>query len=82
MPAISSGVFGFPKEECAEIMIRYTFAWFKRGDCGTVTTVRLCNSDIETTGFFIQEAHTIFGDDRFSITPYKEQQKLDNCIIF
>jgi O-acetyl-ADP-ribose deacetylase len=45
IPAISSGIFGFPKPKCAEIMMLYTMAWFKRGDCGKVTRVRMCNFD-------------------------------------
>ena len=28
IPAISSGLLGFPKEECAEIMIKRVAQWF------------------------------------------------------
>ena len=52
IPAISSGIFGFPKPKCAEIMINYSIAWFKRGDCGNVKEVRMCNFDQETTDIF------------------------------
>ena len=55
IPAISSGLFGFPKEKCAEIMLRYTTAWFLRGKCGKVKCVRMCNFDKSTVNVFLNE---------------------------
>ena len=52
IPAISSGIFGFPKLKCAEILINYAVAWLRRGDCGEVREVRMCNFDDETTQNF------------------------------
>ena len=52
IPSISSGIFGFPKPKCAEIMMLYTMAWLRRGDCGEVRRVRMCNFDSETTKIF------------------------------
>ena len=61
IPAISSGIFRFPKDKCAEIMIKYTIAWFKNGDCGSVKTIRFCNFDIVTTLVFLEETCRLLG---------------------
>ena len=45
IPAISSGIFGFPKEKCSEIMLEYTIAWCKRDNCGSVKDIHLVNFD-------------------------------------
>ena len=34
IPAISSGVNGYPKKECAAVMMKSTIGWFRRGNCG------------------------------------------------
>ena len=68
MPAISSGIFGFPKPLCAEIFFRvlrgFVFDQTKLLDSDTATTdtpslalktVRLCNFDDETCEIFRDE---------------------------
>ena len=52
IPAISSGLFGFPKDKCVEIMLNYTIAWLVRGICGKINCVRMCNFDNMTVDIF------------------------------
>lgn len=46
LPAISSGIFGFPKERCAEILLRTADAY------EGLAEIRLCNFDEETASIF------------------------------
>ena len=52
MPAISSGIFGFPKERCAEIMIETTLNFFKDFPQSVLRRVCFTNIDEETVGIF------------------------------
>ena len=55
IPAISSGVFRFPKEKCAEILLRTSVEFLKKDDINLKTIV-MCNHDAKTTDIFLQEA--------------------------
>jgi O-acetyl-ADP-ribose deacetylase (regulator of RNase III) len=50
LPAISSGIFGFPKDRCARIILE-TVTSFPDLD-----EIRLCNFDDPTAGVFLAEA--------------------------
>ena len=51
-PAISSGIFGFPKKECAQCMIRTVVGLVeKKGGC-ELEEVRFVNYDSETVKVF------------------------------
>jgi len=52
MPAISSGIFGFPKGRCAEILIGEAVEFLSTSPGPTVSEVRLCNFDALTAGIF------------------------------
>ena len=52
IPAISSGIFGFPKPKCAEIMLTNTIKWCLLNKKSKVTLVRLTNFDEETRSIF------------------------------
>lgn len=54
IPAISSGVFRFPKEKCAEILIKTSVEFLKKGDVDLKTIV-MCNHDDKTTNIFLRE---------------------------
>jgi O-acetyl-ADP-ribose deacetylase (regulator of RNase III) len=54
MPAISSGVFRFPKQKCAEILLRTSVEFLKRNDVD-LKTIIMCNYDDNTTNIFLQE---------------------------
>jgi len=55
IPAISSGIFGFPKERCARIMIKAILDFFKENPESTLKVVNCCNIDEHTTNLFLKE---------------------------
>ena len=55
VPAVSAGIFGFPKDRCAKILVGETAAFLKsRGDT-SLESVEFCIYDKETYGFFKAE---------------------------
>lgn len=54
MPAISAGIFGFPKDRCAEILIHNIIAYFKSNPDSTLQEVRICLYDQPTMDAFKQ----------------------------
>lgn len=58
MPGISSGIFGFPKPLCAQIMIQAVLNWFSAHPNSVLQEINLCNIDELTAQTFAQEAHT------------------------
>ena len=53
MPAISSGIFGFPKPRCADIILE-TIRMFAHESERTIELVRCVNIDRETSGIFAE----------------------------
>jgi O-acetyl-ADP-ribose deacetylase (regulator of RNase III) len=60
IPGISSGIFGFPKPLCAQVMIRTIRAWLEGHPASTVREVNACNIDARTTDIFCREAKAQF----------------------
>ena len=56
-PAISTGIFGFPKDRCAKIMLRTAFEYLKRGS--KIEKVIFCLYDEETYRIFEEELERI-----------------------
>jgi O-acetyl-ADP-ribose deacetylase (regulator of RNase III) len=56
LPAISSGIFGFPKDDCATVMLSAIEAFVQAHADTTLREVRLCNLDDETADIFEREA--------------------------
>lgn len=54
IPAVSSGIFGFPKERCAKILLETSVEFLKREDID-LKTIIMCNHDEQTTNFFLKE---------------------------
>jgi len=52
IPAISSGIFGFPLKKCAEIMIETTIKWSIDNKRSNVSVVRLTNLDVRSSKVF------------------------------
>jgi O-acetyl-ADP-ribose deacetylase (regulator of RNase III) len=61
MPGISSGIFGFPKPLCAEVMLGEIAAWLSEHPDSAVREVTACNIDARTAGLFKSEAQRRFG---------------------
>lgn len=62
LPAISSGIFGFPKDLCAQVMLRTIGAWLSEHPQSTVREVNACNMDAPTADIFAAEARRQFSD--------------------
>ena len=54
MPAVSSGIFGFPKPQCAKILME-TCIEFLRQDDVELQKIVLCNFDDETYQIFLKQ---------------------------
>ena len=55
MPAISSGIFGFPKDRCARILINEVKRFLEDDNNTTIKTVEFCIIDNETVDYFEKE---------------------------
>ncbi len=58
LPAISSGIFGFPKDRCAHILIREAKRFVDENPDTSLELIEFCLFDDETTGYFVREADT------------------------
>ena len=56
-PAISTGIFGFPKDRCARIMLRTTVEYLRKGS--GIEKVIFCLYDDETYKIFSEELERI-----------------------
>lgn len=56
IPAISSGIFGFPKDRCARISFETIEAFLAENPDSSLREIRLCNFDEQTVGIFEEEA--------------------------
>jgi O-acetyl-ADP-ribose deacetylase (regulator of RNase III) len=55
IPAISSGIFGFPKDRCAKILIGESERFLKENKDTSLHTVEFCIFDNTTLGYFKKE---------------------------
>jgi O-acetyl-ADP-ribose deacetylase (regulator of RNase III) len=61
MPGISSGIYGFPKPLCAQVMLRTIGEWLAAHPESSVREVTACNIDALTARLFAEEAEAQFG---------------------
>lgn len=59
LPAISSGIFGFPKDKCAEILISNIIKYLKSNPNSTLEEIRICLYDQPTLDAFKQAYNNI-----------------------
>ena len=59
MPAISSGIFGFPKDRCARILVQTALRFVREHPETSLEVVEFCLFDKETSGFFQAEIENI-----------------------
>jgi O-acetyl-ADP-ribose deacetylase (regulator of RNase III) len=55
MPAISSGIFGFPKDRCAEILVKGALNYIKENLKSSLELIEFCVYDDLTMGYFKKE---------------------------
>lgn len=55
LPAISSGIFGYPKKRCAEVMFSTALAFCRDHPDSRLRQIRFTNWDMETVTIFEQE---------------------------
>ena len=60
VPAISAGIFGFPKDKCAKILVGETSAFLKGNSVTSLELVEFCILDQEAFGFFRGEVERIY----------------------
>jgi len=59
VPAISAGIFGFPKDRCAKILVGETAAFLKSKDPSSLELVEFCIFDQEAFSFFRTEVEKL-----------------------
>ncbi len=55
LPAISTGIFGFPKEQGVSIILKAVMEYLDAHPQTTLQEVRFCNIDKRTTDLFVKE---------------------------
>ena len=55
LPAISSGIFGFPKDRCAKILVGESVAFLKKKAEDSLQLIEFCIYDDHTLGYFKKE---------------------------
>jgi putative ATPase len=61
IPAISSGTFGFPKKDCAEIFLRAIKDYLISCKDNSLKTIRICNIDHQTCQIFLETFERFWG---------------------
>jgi O-acetyl-ADP-ribose deacetylase (regulator of RNase III) len=55
IPAISSGIFGFPKDRCAAILVKEALNYIKKNPQNSLEVIEFCVYDDLTVGYFKKE---------------------------
>jgi len=59
VPAISAGIFGFPRDRCATILVGETTLFLKKNPATSLELVEFCIFDSEVYGFFKKEIEKV-----------------------
>ncbi|MGE5808226.1 MAG: macro domain-containing protein [Nitrospirota bacterium] len=60
VPAISAGIFGFPKDRCAKILVAETAAFIRNNPSVSLALVEFCIFDQEAYGYFKEEIEKVW----------------------
>lgn len=55
IPAVSSGIFGFPKDRCAKILVGESALFLNENKGSSLDTVEFCIRDDATLNYFKKE---------------------------
>ena len=61
LPAVSSGIFGFPKDRCAEILVRESADFLRKNPESSIEIIEFCIYDDLTLGYFKNEFRILKG---------------------
>ena len=64
IPAVSSGVFGFPRDLCAEVILNTVLEFCKENPSCMLSEIHLINNDDATVKVFADELRGRFGTER------------------
>lgn len=64
IPAISSGIFGFPKDRCAKVIIEAVIKFFEENPQSSLKEINFCNFDEPTVTVFEKELKERFKKER------------------
>ena len=64
IPAVSSGVFGFPLDLCAEVIIESAIQFCKENPTCKLSEIHLTNNDDATVSQFVKEMRKRFGQEQ------------------
>lgn len=70
MPAISTGIFGFPKDRAAGIIFKSILQYYQQTQNSGIRTVKIVLFDWETVRDFLQAWEKIKGKTKFSLTDW------------
>lgn len=59
IPAISSGIFGFPKDKCAMILVKEAVEYINKNPESSLNLIEFCVYDDATAGYFKNEFEKI-----------------------
>jgi hypothetical protein len=75
IPAISSGIFGYPKEECAVVFFRAIKDYIRQFGDQKLQLIRLCNFDYPTVNVFVKEFDRTSWNLEQTPSPREEEKK-------
>ncbi|XP_078671108.1 protein mono-ADP-ribosyltransferase PARP14-like isoform X1 [Branchiostoma floridae x Branchiostoma belcheri] len=64
IPAISSGIYGYPLKKCAETIVATTVEYLEDNPETSLEVIEFVNIDDQTAGAFVDALVAAFGDDR------------------
>lgn len=59
IPAVSSGIFGYPKDKCARVLINTSYRFLKENPGTSLEIIEFCLFDKETAGLFVSELNEL-----------------------